>query len=50
MLLLACCGYEIVLLRNSLRRPPESGFLLILDGVCERIMDLEIKMLKIIVT
>ena len=45
-----CCGYEILLLRKRLRRPTESTFLLILDGVCERNMDLEIKMLKIIVT
>ena len=49
-LLLACCGYEILLLRKRLRRPTESMFLLILDCVCERNMDLEIKMLKIIVT
>ena len=49
-LLLPCCGYEVLLLRKRLRRPTESVFLLILDGVCENIMDLEIKMLKIIVT
>ena len=49
-MLVACCGYEVLLLRKRLRRPTESEFLLILDGVCENIMDLEIKMLKIIVT
>ena len=49
-LLLACCGYEVLLLRKRLRRPTESEFLLILDGVCEKRMDLEIKILKIIVT
>ena len=50
LLVVACCGYEVLLLRKRLRRPTESEFLLILDGVCENIMDLEIKMLKIIVT
>ena len=50
LVVVACCGYEVLLLRKRLRRPTESEFLLILDGVCENIMDLKIKMLKIIVT